>query len=269
MDKIIKLAGHLDGDAMRQSQLSAFEHLMVHVLHSAKKNGVQPRGRLTMQGFTSWSTNEVCIRWQLEPDVEPCPMCGLPMHWRPNDGVWGCSWCIDGQVDICDSRTTCAYCTHPHASHMHDNPRRLCRECMCTGYQPSRTRGKSMEQPADPRLGEAALALVGAIGQLNDLDLSTTDGAQALAASMTTVTRAERALLKALVRRLAGCNPVAATEPEYGVHVCLLCSEPRDEGIYISAAEVVHHEDCPWRQAVQLQELLDRLAGDELPAGSS
>lgn len=32
------------------------------------------------------------------PASEPCPMCGLPMHWMTDPGVWGCSHCIDGEI---------------------------------------------------------------------------------------------------------------------------------------------------------------------------
>lgn len=36
------------------------------------------------------------------------------------------------------SAADCGECTHRHADHMHRNPRRLCRRCMCVGY----TRGQ-------------------------------------------------------------------------------------------------------------------------------
>lgn len=32
------------------------------------------------------------------PQAEPCPACGNPMHWRPEDGVWGCSHCVGGEL---------------------------------------------------------------------------------------------------------------------------------------------------------------------------
>jgi hypothetical protein len=42
---------------------------------------------------------------------------------------------LRAKVERMADEPSCAYCTHPHAEHMHDNPRRLCRQCMCTGYE--------------------------------------------------------------------------------------------------------------------------------------
>lgn len=43
-----------------------------------------------------------------------------------------------GHGVVCDAcrelLPNCAYCQHSHQDHMHENPRRLCRHCMCTGY---------------------------------------------------------------------------------------------------------------------------------------
>lgn len=37
-------------------------------------------------------------------------------------------------VELAGGNAACTYCTHSYGAHMHNNPRRLCRLCMCTGY---------------------------------------------------------------------------------------------------------------------------------------
>lgn len=57
--------------------------------------------------------------------------------------------------------------------------------------------------------------------------------------------------LEAIVRDLAGRDPLTDIDPDYGNWICLLCPDDwEEEGPYrLTAAEVPHHGDCPWRRA--------------------
>jgi hypothetical protein len=60
----------------------------------------------------------------------------------------------------------------------------------------------------------------------------------------------EHAALEAIVRDLAGRDPLTDIDPEFGDYVCLLCPDDWDDVEFRQMpADVPHHEDCPWRRA--------------------
>lgn len=65
-------------------------------------------------------------------DLELADKAPLVAAVRERQATWGDA--LADAVRGIESRANCAYCSHPHTDHMHDNPRRLCRQCMCTGY---------------------------------------------------------------------------------------------------------------------------------------